>query len=1021
MASDTIGILVAVRGLGEFRRATSVMEEDIRRVEGALNRLGAGAAISNFGRQISALGTTISGVGRSATLFVTGPLSLLSGALVASGIRFEDTFAEIGKTVDGISIGFEEIAQAAQQQLGITITTMNEAQAVAERLGIRFGSLTPVGLELANAFRQLGREIPMSYEELNRLGGVVGQLGVQTPEAVLEVTRTIAMLGTTTNMTAEQAAMDMMHFANIMGVTADQVSDYIHRMGSAVVDLGNNSVSTESEIISMAMRIAAAGRIAGMSSQDILGWATALTDMGLRAEMGGTAISRVIQNMMFAVADGGDALSAFATIAGQTAGEFAASFRANPTAAIEEFLDRIVALQEDPNGAPGLRAMLNDMGLAGVRVRDVMNRLGGNLDLVRRNIARANEAWRENIAMENEAEKRYATFNSQLQLLRNRFADLGIEIFSLVRDKLERLVNIIGHVLDWFRRLDDQTQSNILLFASLAAAIGPILLLIGGLISAIGTIISTIGALLSPIGIAAVAIVALGAAIYGIIRVLDIPISASNVFTSIGALIDAIRPQVNWLLEAFNAIGRGLGLIQAPQPDVSQASAGAGFAERFTRFGGRPDELSASGATEQEREQARYMQELQEAASSLRSELQELFSFLTGRIGKAFEAFSKGFIEGFRQIDAISPALDRLKQAFKRLLEAFSPLVEALKSFLGQLLDLSGQEINMRVLGEAFGRVFQAGVANTINRIAQGIELLAMAIEFASPLIESMGRGFYRMYYIIKFVGDVLNEFRVATAGFVIDTAKKVYELASTLVQIFTNTRGNIIAVTSGMVAGIINLIFFLKDAVIRMITEFVGGVIERFLYLANALVGHSIIPDMIMQIVAEFTRLPNIIMTLLKTFIDNIIERFNFFKAQVVAAVSVIVNKITTIVSALQALYQWLANNIAQIVSWIGSIGHAYAQTAAQMQNSPQLTIQTSFEMLYDWLRTHPMEMQLAVPSQSAVNAALQSIIAPVAPAGSTTNTNYNINVSGVPLTNVQDAATEMARAYRLIRATQV
>lgn len=1019
MASDTIGLLVAVRGLGEFRRAVDTIEGDIRRVEGALERLGAGSAIVSFGRQISEFGSAISSMGRTVMMTVTGPLSLLSGTLVAAGVRFEDTFAEIGKTVEGVSVGFEEIARAAQEHLGITITTMDEAQAVAEQLGMRFGSLTPIGIELAEAFRRLGQEIPMSYEELNRLGGVVGQLGVQTPASVLEVTRTIAMLGTTTDMMAEEAAMNMMHFANIMGIVADQIPDYIHRMGSAIVDLGNNSASTESEIVAMAMRLAAAGRIAGMSSEDILGWATALTDMGIRAEMGGTAVSRVIQNIMFAVADGGEALAAFATVAGQTADEFAANFRANPTAAIEEFLERIVALQEDPNGAPGLQAMLADMGLAGVRVRDVMNRLGGNLDLVRRNIELSNAAWRENIAMENEAEKRYATFNSQLQLLRNRFADLGIEIFNLVRHKLEVLVDTIGRILDWFKHLDDQTQMNILVFAGLAAAIGPLLLLIGGLISAIGTIVTAIGALASPIGIAIAAVVALGAAIYGAIRIIDIPISADNIFAAIGGLIDAIRPSVEWLLDALGAIGQGLGLIRMPQPEMGRVPPGAGFAERFTRFGGRPDELSGGGVTEEEREHARYMQELQGAAASLRAELQELFGFLSTRIGKAFEAFIRGFTEGFTAVDRIGPAVERLKEAFLRLLEALSPLVESVKRFLGALLGLAGEEISFRDIGIALGEVFSVQAARTIDALTGAIILLTDAIAFVTPLIVDAGEGFYKLYYIGKFVLQVLGELYLAINSFIVSVIAKVAEMGAMITQVFIQSHSNVVMTVAAMVGSVVQFFSYLRDTIITILAEFVGAVLGHFLALAEQLVGRSIVPDMVGGIIAEFTGLVTRALPLVETLVNSIIGQFDLFRDRVATAVGVVVNKITTIVNALQSLYQWLANNIAQIISWIGSIGGAYAQTAAQMQNSPQLTIQTSFEMLYKWLRTHPMEMQLAVPSLPAVSAALQGIASPVAPAAGPV-TNYSIVVNGAPIANVGDAAAEMARAYRLIRATQ-
>ena len=83
-------------------------------------------------------------------------------------------------------------------------------------------------------------------------------------------------MGESTNLSAETAATELARFANIVGMSQDKFSN----LGSAIVELGNNYATTESEISAMSLRLAGAGKQIGMSEGDILGFAAALSSVG---------------------------------------------------------------------------------------------------------------------------------------------------------------------------------------------------------------------------------------------------------------------------------------------------------------------------------------------------------------------------------------------------------------------------------------------------------------------------------------------------------------------------------------------------------------------------------------------------------------------------------------------------------------------------------------------------------------------------------------------------------------------
>lgn len=333
---------------------------------------------------------------------------------------------------------------------------------------------TPQELErLESSLRDLALQIPLTHSELAAIAASAGQLGVES-QHILHFTRTIAAMGVATNMTVEEAAMSMARFSSIMGTPQADVD----RLGSSIVALGNSSASTEAEIMEMAMRIAGAGQTVGLTEGEVLGFAAALKSVGMEAEGGGSAVSRVLLDINTAVGESGEQLQQFAQVAGMSAQEFSAAWESDPAKATHAFVDGLNRMNESGENVVGT---LDRLGLGELVVRDALLRMAGASDLVSEALQTGNEGWEENLALVEEAAARYETTESQIQMAQNAITETGIAIG-------ESLLPILGEaasrVTDYgvaFKSLDDDQQKWV---TNIGGGVGALALLTGALIVA---------------------------------------------------------------------------------------------------------------------------------------------------------------------------------------------------------------------------------------------------------------------------------------------------------------------------------------------------------------------------------------------------------------------------------------------------------------------------------------------------------------------------------------------------------
>lgn len=470
---------------------------------------GATGAIYNASEKMISSGQKMEKVGGALTKGITLPILAGAAAVTTAAVKWESDFAGVKKTNDEVVDSTGKVVYSYK--------------------------------DLENGLRGLAKELPSSHTEIANVAEAAGQLGIKTKN-VVGFTKTMIDLGESTNMSAEEAATALARLANITGMPQTEFD----KLGSVIVDLGNNFATTESEITAMGLRLAGAGHQVGMSEAQIMGFAAALSSVGIEAEAGGSAFSKVMVQMQLAVEKGTGAFSEleqiangagytigevgqavlnggkplktmasnlgmnskalskmykeadksktsledFASVAGMSGEQFSKAFKEDASGAIIKFVEGLGKAEDKGQSAIGV---LDSMGITEVRLRDSLLRAAGASDVFKSAVDRGTKAWGQNTALTEEANKRYETTESQLKMLKNEAVDVGITfggpLVKALRDVLQAtkpMIKTVTNLAESFSNADPKTQQTIVKMIALTAAMGPAIKLTGTLTKGVG-------------------------------------------------------------------------------------------------------------------------------------------------------------------------------------------------------------------------------------------------------------------------------------------------------------------------------------------------------------------------------------------------------------------------------------------------------------------------------------------------------------------------------------------------------
>ena len=437
--------------------------------------------------------STIKTIGMTLSATVTPLVTALGYKMVNASSTIDSAYRDMRKTVEGTEEQFEALRKSA---IDFSRTHVTSADQILE------------------------------------IQAIGGELGVATSDLEAFATA-ISNIDVATNLDTESAATVLGHLSNILHLTAEDYEGF----SDALVRLGNNGASTETEIANIAERIGSMGAIVGMSASDVLAWASTIASTGQRAEAAGTAISKTMsffetavasaggtidatfESVNAAVDESGDKLTVFANMMGVSADEFAEMWETDSEAVFGELSanieaakgslqsiadvahmsadDFVQAWENDPTKVmqafiQGLNdieaaggsadAVLQGFKITSVRQKQAIEGLMQTIDGLDNNLRMSEDAWKgisdqwgEAGDAANEAAKKAEGFSGQLQIMKNIGQNALAELGEGAAPWIKSLSGAIQSASEWFSALTVEQKKWIVFAGGMTAAIGPLL------------------------------------------------------------------------------------------------------------------------------------------------------------------------------------------------------------------------------------------------------------------------------------------------------------------------------------------------------------------------------------------------------------------------------------------------------------------------------------------------------------------------------------------------------------------
>lgn len=336
---------------------------------------------------------------------------------------------------DGINGWGMTIASAAAALTGLTMTARQAVEAYAEMDAEmanvqKYTGMTAEQVEHLNeSFKKM--DTRTSREQLNQLAQEAGRLGLQTEQDVLGFVKAADIINVALDDLGEGATLTLSKLTDIFGDKERYgVEQSLLKVGSIINELSQSCSASAPYIADFAQRLAGTGKIAEMSSADIMGYAAVLDSQGQALEMSATAVSQTIMKLYKDPAK-------IAKVAGLDLQQFNKVLKEDTNEAMLMLLERLKEL----GGPEVLAPKLAQMGLDGARSSQVLFSLAGNVDMLRQKQKEANAAFKEGTSVIKEFNVQNNTVKAQLDKAKKGFNEMAVQLGAKLAPAMKHVIS----------------------------------------------------------------------------------------------------------------------------------------------------------------------------------------------------------------------------------------------------------------------------------------------------------------------------------------------------------------------------------------------------------------------------------------------------------------------------------------------------------------------------------------------------------------------------------------------------
>ena len=326
---------------------------------------------------------------------------------------------------------------------GLTVTARKAVQAYAEMEEEMANVRKYTGMT-DEKIRELNEDLKKmdtrtSREELNKLAGEAGRLGIQGKDAILEFVDAADKISVALgDDLGENAVRDIGKLAQTFGDADDMgLRGAMLSTGSAVNELAQSSSAAAGYIVDFTAKIAGSANQAGIAQTQVMGYASVLDQNMQHMETASTALSQLITKIYQDPAK-------FAKLAGQDIKEFTDLLSTDANAALLKFLE---AMQQK-GGFESLAPMFSEMGLSGTRAVGVLSTLATNLENIKVQQEIAAKAFKDGTSVLNEFDRMNDTVQAGIDKAKKAFHEIFVELGYNLQPVIKYTISTTGIIVN---------------------------------------------------------------------------------------------------------------------------------------------------------------------------------------------------------------------------------------------------------------------------------------------------------------------------------------------------------------------------------------------------------------------------------------------------------------------------------------------------------------------------------------------------------------------------------------------